>query len=537
MNAADVDTFAVDGAGDMTFAAATGGSVTADTYDFSAASGRVEYDLPTGSSPVISGSNTLLLGGGNGTPTVADGKSLTLGPWGTTEDDETWTYTPMLMPTAGSTLLFAPGEGKKQRLAGGFGGTNMGTTIGVTNGTLVVDMAGGGDSVFFGANSVRIDNGGILSLEAQDALGYGNTRLVTINKGGILAVNVRDTLRRTVNFNGGSIEIKGANGGRGLDFYGLAMNVLDNSSIDQLEAQSKIGMRRDTTVINMNDGKTLAINANLYPEETGIGMTVRAADGQGNQNGVVQLNGYSESPKQTFNGTVTVGEANKAAILVLNCEHENGVYVVNAASRLKGTGSVTGNGGVTLVASNSKLCGSLTVNNLTAASGGSYGDQWNTVAAKVATSYFAAGTQTIENGSFTIGADCVVTNSAGTVDTTAAALSITANGNLKLEKSITAGGLTVADGGTVTLSASRSGAAKLTVTGNPTYNGKVNFVVDFGSASVPGGYKVALLEAGTLPDAANVTVTDSANERKWRTEVVDGVLWACSNGGFRLHIR
>ena len=524
------------GSGDATVSGE--GSISASSYDFSATTGRIEYDLPTGSAPVTSGANTLLLFGGSGTPTVAAGRSLTLGPWGATEDDETWTYTPMLMPAIGSTLMFSPGEGKKQKLSGGFGGTNAGTTIGVTNGMLIVNMNGSSDSVFFGANSVRIDDGGIVSLEAQDALGYGNARLLTINKGGVLAVNVRDTLRRTVNFNGGKIEIKGAHGDRGLDFYGLTMTVTDNSSIDQLEAQSKVGMRRDTTVINMNDGKTLAINANLYHQDSNAGLTVRAADGQGNQNGVVQLNGYSESPKQTFNGTVTVGEANKAAMLALNCEHENGTYVVNAASRFMGTGSVTGNGGVTLVASNSKLCGSLTVNNLTAASGGTYGDQWNSVAAKVATSYFAAGTQTIENGSFTIGADCVVTNSEGTVDTTAAAFSITANGNLKLEKSVTVAGLTVAGGGTITLvAASKNSVPALNIAGDTSFAGKVNFIMDFGSASAPGGRTYTLV-TGTLPsNLANVSVSDGRGEKKWKVFIDGGALKASSSGSFTLRLR
>jgi len=537
VTAAAVKGFVVDGAGDMTFVANNGGSITAEAYNFSSSSGRVEYGLPTGSAPVTSGANTLLLGGGSGTPTVAAGKVLTLGPWGSSEDNTTWTYAPMLMPAAGSTLLFAPGEGKSQKLTGGFGGTNAGTTIGVTNGTLVVNMNGGNDSVFFGANSVRIDNGGIVSLEAQDALGYGNARSVTINKGGVLAVNVRDTLRRTVNFNGGKIEIKGAHSGRGLDFYGLVMNVTDNSSIDQLEAQSTIGMRRDTTVINVNDGKTLAVNANLYPEMSGIGLTVRAADGQGNQNGVVQLNGYSESPKQTFNGTVTVGETSRAAMVALNCEHENGIYLVNSSSRLLGTGSVTGNGGVTLAAGNAKLCGSLTVNNLTAASGGTYGDQWNTVAAKVATSYFAAGTNIIQNGSFTIGADCAVTNSEGTADTTAATFSIAANGNLKLDKTLTVAGLTVADGGTITLgAASKNSVPVLNVAGDTSFAGIVNFIIDFGSVSTPGSRTFTLM-TGTLPNLANVSVSDGRGEKKWKVFVDGGALKASSSGSFTLHLR
>ena len=536
VTASEVATFAVDGTGDMTFVADNGG-ITASAYDFSGATGRVEYDLSTGSAPVTSGSNTLLLGGGSGVPTVAAGQTLTLGPWGATEDDETWTYTPMLMPATGSTLMFSPGEGKKQKLSGGFGGTNAGTTIGVTNGMLIVNMKGGDDSVFFGANSVRIDDGGIVSLEAQDALGHGNARPLTINKGGVLVVNVRDTLRRTVNFNGGKIEIKGENSGRGLDFYGLTMNVIDNSSIDQLEAQSKVGMRRDTTVINMNDGKTLAINANLYPQENNIGLTVRAADGQSNQNGVVQLNGYTDDPKQTFNGTVTVGEANRAAIVALNCEHENGTYIVNAASRFKGTGSVTGNGGVTLAASNAKLCGSLTVNNLTAASGGTYGDQWNAVAAKVVASYFAAGTQTIENGSFAIGKDCVVTNAANAADTTDAAFSIKADGSLKLEKSVTVAGLTVADGGTITLvAASKDFVPALNVAGDTSFAGNVNFIIDFGSAGAPGGRTYTLM-TGALPNLANVSVNDGRGEKKWKVSVDGDALKVSCSGSFAIYVR
>ena len=535
-NSYDLSTLAVSGSGDLIFSGA--GSITAQTLDFSKATGRVEYNLPTGNANVKSGSNTLLLGGGYGVPTVASGQTLTLGAWGTADGSGlTNTYNTILQPAAGSTLLFSPGEGKSQKLVG-FGGTNTGTTIGATNGTLVVDMKGGDQSTFFGKNSVRIDNGGIVSLEAQDSLGYSYAdHKVTINKGGVLAVRVRDTLKRTVNFNGGSITIEGVNGGRGLDFYGLTMNVTDDSSIDQLESQSKVGMRSTTTIVNLNDGKTLAINANLYPQENNIGLTVRAADGQSNQNGVVQLNGYNDDPKQTFNGTVTVGETGKAAMLALNCEHENGTYVVNAASWLKGTGSVTGNGGVTLVASNSKLCGSLTVNNLTAASGGTYGDQWNSVAAKVATSYFAAGTQTIENGSFTIGADCVVTNSEGTADTTAAAFSIAANGNLKLEKSVTVAGVTVADGGTITLgAASKNSVPALNVAGDTSFSGNVNFIMDFGSASAPGGRTYTLM-TGTLPNLANVSVSDGKGENKWKVFVDGDALKASSSGNFSIRIR
>ena len=534
VNAAQVKDFVVDGAGDLVFVASGIGNVSAQSYNFSTASGRVEYTLPTGESPVISGANTVLSGGGSGTPTVAAGKTLTLGPWGATEDDTTYTCA-LFQPAVGSTLIFAPGEGKIQK-SGGFGGTNPATTIGITNGTLAVNMIGGNDSVFFGANSVRIDNGGILSLEAQDALGYYYARSLTINKGGVLSVKVRDTLHRTTTMNGGKMEIYGQNGNRGLDFHGLTFNVLDDSSVDQMEAVSRIGMRNGTTYVNLNDGKKFAINANLYTEESSS-LTIRAAEGQSSQNGVLALNGYADSPKQTFTGTVTVGESNRAATLELNCEHENGTYVVNAGSRLMGSGSITGNGGVTLAAENSKICGSLTVNNVTATSGGTYGDQWNAVAAKVATSYFAAGTQTIQNGSFTIGANCVVTNSEGTADTTAAKFSIATNGNLKLDKSVTVAGLTVADGSTITLgAASKNSVPVLNVAGDTSFAGRVNFIIDFDSASTPGGRTYTLM-TGTLPNIGAVEVRDNKGERRWRVSVVGNDLRATSNGSFNIRLR
>ena len=538
LTAESVDTFAVDGAGDLSFVAVNGGAVNAASYDFSASTGRIEYKLSAGSSPVISGANTILSGGGSGTPTVAAGKTLTLGPWGATEDDTTYTCA-LFQPAVGSTLIFAPGEGKTQK-SGGFGGTNPATTIGVTNGTLVVDMTGGWDSVYFGANSVRIDNGGILSLEAQDALGYGNARTLTINKGGVLAVKVRDTLRRTVNFYGGSITIEGANSDRGLDFYGCEFNVFDDSSVNQLEAQSTVMLRRGETIINVSDGKSLALNCNITAEDANKTILVQSASGSVNQNGAVVVNGYTDSsttPRQTFNGVTTIGASGRAVMYDLNCEHENGTYVVNAGSRLKGTGSITGNGGVTLAAANSKICGSLTVNNVTATAGGTYGDQWNAVAAKVADSFTAAGTQIIENGSFTIGSDCVVTNSELVSNTTDATFQIKAKGNLKIEKDLTVAGLTVADGGTITLVASKSNGdwdvPELTVASTPVYNGGVNVVLDFGESNPPAAFDVKLPTGVTTQ---NVTVSDSKNQRKWRiSSKVDG-LYATSDGSFVLSI-
>ena len=344
--------------------------------------------------------------------------------------------------------------------------------------------------------------------------------------------------------NGGTIAIQGENSGRALDFYsGNIINVTANSTIQAVDDGSvpnpTIWFRNGTTVINIDDAVALANNVTYASTSDGQStgsVTIRGTMNNDNGNGRMVMNGFNGNPI-TFTGLATIGESGKPVMYVLNCEHQNGTYVVNAKSRLLGSGSITGNGGVTLAAENSKICGSLTVNNVTATSGGTYGDQWNAVAAKVATYYFAAGTQTIQNGSFTIGANCVVTNSEGAADTTAAEFSIATNGNLRLERSVTVARLTVADGGTITLgAASKNSVPVLNVAGDTSFAGSVNFIIDFGSASAPGGRTYTLM-TGTLPNIGSVEVRDKNGERRWKVSVVGNDLRATSNGSFHIRLR
>ena len=144
---------------------------------------------------------------------------------------------------------------------------------------------------------------------------------------------------------------------------------------------------------------------------------------------------------------------------------------------------------------------------------------------------------TLKNGSFTIGADCAVTNSEGTADTTAATFSIAANGNLKLDKTLTVAGLTVADGGTITLgAASKNSVPVLNVAGDTSFAGNVNFVIDFGAASTPGARTYSLM-TGTLPDLADVSVRDGKGEKNWKVFVDGDALKASSSGDFVIRLR
>ena len=518
------------------------GSIVASSYDFSATTGRIEYNLPTGAGSIAAGADTVLMQNGSGELVIAPDTKLTLAaPWGTIDGD-TATYTGGFTPKDRSTLIIAPGEGMIQKTTQSVLWQYQLTTIAVSNGTLAVNVGNGGTGYFAG-NSVRIDDGGTISLEVQDASGYNQTAApITVNAGGTLAVKVRDTLRRPLVMNGGTVTVQGQESGRALDLYDNdTITVTANSTIqaidDGTEQNPIIAFRKNTTVVNIDDGISLVNNVTYGTSESGT-VTIRGTMNNGNGNGSMVMNGFNGNPL-VFTGLTTIGESGKPVMYVLNCEHENGTYVVNAGSRIMGSGSITGNGGVTLAAANSKICGSLTVNNVTAASGGTYGDQWNSVAAKIVGSFFATnGIQTVQNGSLTIGKDCVVTNAAGTANTTAASFSIAANGNLRIEKDLTVAGLTVADCGTITLVGSKSNIGwdvpELTVAREPSYPGTVNVVLDFSESNPPAAFEVKLPTGVT---AQNVTVRDSKGQRKWRVAAKGDGLYATSDGGFRLIIR
>ena len=354
---------------------------------------------------------------------------------------------------------------------------------------------------------------------------------------------MRDTLRRNVVLNGGTLRFSGEQDNRGIDLYkGPTVTVNDDSLIvgvgggyayndswqktETVVTAPRLCFRGGNVTFNVAFGKTLVNN---YQVSTAYkdGLTKTGA-------GTMQMNGVEGAELNDY-GTTTIN----GGTYEVNC-HNNGNngYTVADGTKLRGTGAITGAGGVTLASANAKLCGSLTIANLTAMSGGIIGENWDedAIALSITNSLTAAGTLNLKNGSFTIGADCAVTNAAGTANTTDATFSIAANANLVLGKSVTVGALTVADGGSITLAGARNSAAQLTVAGTLTQSGKINIVLDFGDRNPPPSAKFPLLAAAGV-NLANVTLRDKGNVSKWRITYENGVVYGSTDSGFAIRLR
>lgn len=558
-----------EGAGDATIPGE--GSIAATSLDFSLATGKVDYKLPAGDAFITAGADTIVSGGGYGSFSVAGGRKLTLGAWGDTQDGVTYDFQnggSNLAPGVGATVAFSPGEGKIQKTKA-FTNYDSSTKIVVTNGTYLVNSDGGGAG-FFGGNSVVVERGGVLSLEdAIDLTGYDNTTpTLTINGGGTLQVKMRDTLRRPLVLNGGTVSVQGADGGRALDFYkNNVVTVHADSTIQAVATDGvpdpKIWIRDDdgngdATVVNIDDGVTFANNVTY---ESAGGLTVQGTMNTGNGTGVMVMNGFEGNPI-AFAGTATIGTRGKPVIYELNCEHRGGKYVVNAGSRLRGSGSVTGAASsVTLAAANAKFCG-LEIENLVAVNGATYGDQWNVADAKVTGKFEAKGTHTVDFGKFTIAKTAkfyetvveTVEMEDGEVATTnvvetaslPAAFVVNANGNLALERNVILHSLAVQDGGTLTFSAvrSKSVASLATQSGSVNFAGRVNIVLDFGDGIAAGkNYNVLTFPSSVNLDNVTFAVSDNSSSREWVCEVVAdeenglATLRCSTRGGFTVRVR
>lgn len=164
-----------------------------------------------------------------------------------------------------STLLLAPGNGQEATLGKYLSRGAAGSTLAISNGTFKVTKgANSGDGTSTLQNtSVRIDSGGILSLDGGWILGFSNPYTVTVNKGGLLRINKLESTTRPLILNGGNVEINLS--GRACELRSMSMSVTDDSSIIDVTAKGEadIYLYEGDASIDVLEDKKLTIDARI----------------------------------------------------------------------------------------------------------------------------------------------------------------------------------------------------------------------------------------------------------------------------------
>ena len=204
-----------------------------------------------------------------------------------------------------STLVLSPGEGNTVTLNKYLAQGATGSTLAISNGTLSVTKgATSGDGIATLQNcALRIDNGGILSLEPGWVLGYANPNPVTVNEGGLLKLNGLESTTRPLVLNGGNVEVYKADN-RGYEIRRMQVTVTDDSTIADKTANrvAKISLVDGDSTFTVTDGKTLTVDMGTYNEK-GIFGIVKKGLGE-----VLFLRELGHSGTNTLSaGTFTIG--------------------------------------------------------------------------------------------------------------------------------------------------------------------------------------------------------------------------------------
>lgn len=170
-----------------------------------------------------------------------------------------------------STLVLSPGEGNTVVLDKYLAQAGAGSTLAITNGTLsVAKTANSGDGVSVLQNaSLRIDAGGVLSLEQGWILGFSNKNPVTVNRGGLLRINQLESTARPLNLDGGRVEVAFA--GRAYELRGVEISVTDDSTIADVASNggAKMYLIGGDSTFSVSEGKTLTVDI-ATSEKSGI---------------------------------------------------------------------------------------------------------------------------------------------------------------------------------------------------------------------------------------------------------------------------
>lgn len=165
----------------------------------------------------------------------------------------------------GAALTFSPGLGKTATIGKYLDRGASGSTLAISNGTLKVTKgANSGDGISTLQNcALRVDSGGVLSLEPGWVLGYANTNPLTVNKGGVVKINKLESTARPLILNGGDVEINLT--GRAYEMRSLPVTVNDDSTIRDTTSNggAHIYLFDGDSTIDVADGKTLTIDTRI----------------------------------------------------------------------------------------------------------------------------------------------------------------------------------------------------------------------------------------------------------------------------------
>ncbi|MBQ4385343.1 MAG: CotH kinase family protein [Kiritimatiellae bacterium] len=168
-----------------------------------------------------------------------------------------------------STLVLSPGEGNTVTLNKYLAQGATGSTLAITNGTFSVTKgANSGDGIATLQNcALRIDNGGILSLEPGWVLGYSNPNPVTVNKGGLLKINKLESTHRPLVLNGGNVDVNLT--GRAYELRTVDVTAADDSTIADKTANggARIYLIEGDSTFTVSDGKTLTVDISTEKEK------------------------------------------------------------------------------------------------------------------------------------------------------------------------------------------------------------------------------------------------------------------------------
>jgi len=174
-----------------------------------------------------------------------------------------------------STLALSPGEGNTVTLNKYLAQGATGSTLAISNGTLSVTRSA---NIYDGIATLqncalRIDNGGILSLEPGWVLGYANPNPVTVNEGGLLKLNGLESTTRPLVLNGGNVEVYKADN-RGYEIRRMQVTVTDDSTIADKTASgvARMSLVDGDSTFTVSDGKTLTVDMGTYNEKGIFGI-------------------------------------------------------------------------------------------------------------------------------------------------------------------------------------------------------------------------------------------------------------------------